>query len=215
MHPRQERGVVQRPARLPCLLHPSSTSCLLPSEKFATCPKLDRRIVQRLDQMSAQFEPPGRGRSAQVDAGTSASSHETTRRLITGHDENGKAIFLSDEVLKTTSPYSEDMSPPEGTIPGFTLIHRAEGFPTTSVNGPVTEWHGKRIPLSNTGSTVCRVVDFPPIGEDGDAFMHRTQSVDFGVVLKGSIKLILDDGLEKTMSEGDVVVQRLAYHPPV
>lgn len=158
--------------------------------------------------MSVQFEPPGRLRSLQADAGKSVSSHETTRRLVTGHDEKGKAIFLSDEVLNTTNPYSEDLSPPEGTIPGFTLIHRAEGFPTTSVNGPVTEWHGKRIPLSNAGSTVCRVVDFPPIGEDGDAFMHRTQSVDFGVVLKGSIKLILDDGMEKTMSEGDVVVQR-------
>lgn len=161
-----------------------------------------------LTRMSVQFEPPGRLRSLQADAGKSVSSHETTRRLVTGHDEKGKAIFLSDEVLNTTNPYSEDLSPPEGTIPGFTLIHRAEGFPTTSVNGPVTEWHGKRIPLSNAGSTVCRVVDFPPIGEDGDAFMHRTQSVDFGVVLKGSIKLILDDGMEKTMSEGDVVVQR-------
>lgn len=158
--------------------------------------------------MSAQSEPPGRASSAQVGAGTSVSSDETTRRIITGHDENGKAIFLSDEILKTANPYKEDLSPPEGTIPGFTLIHRAEGFPTTSVNGPVTELHGKRIPLSNAGGTVCRVVDFPPIGEDGDAFMHRTQSVDFGVILKGSIKLILDDGLEKTMSEGDVVVQR-------
>lgn len=158
--------------------------------------------------MSAEFEPPGRVGNAQFDAGTSVSSHETTRRIITGHDEHGKAIFLSDEVLKTANPYKEDLSPPEGTIPGFTLIHRAEGFPTTSVNGPVTEWHGKRIPLSNAGGTVCRVVDFPPIGEDGDAFMHRTQSLDFGVVLKGSIKLILDDGLETTMHEGDVVVQR-------
>lgn len=158
--------------------------------------------------MSAHTEPPGRARSAQVDAGASVSSNETTRRIITGHDENGRAVFLSDEVLKTANPYKEDLSPPEGTIPGFTLIHRAEGFPTTSVNDPVTEWHGRRIPLSNAGGTVCRVVDFPPIGENGDAFMHRTQSVDFGVILKGSIKLILDDGLEKTMSEGDVVVQR-------
>jgi len=162
--------------------------------------------------MSTDFEPPGRARSAQVDAGISVSSSETTRRIITGHDENGKAIFHSDEVLKTANPYKEDLSPPAGTIPGFTLIHRAEGFPTTSVNGPVTEWHGKRIPLSYAGGTVCRVVDFPPIGEDGDAFMHRTQSLDFGVVLKGSIKLILDDGLETTMHEGDVVVQRGTIH---
>jgi hypothetical protein len=158
--------------------------------------------------MSDHFEPPGRTRNLQGNVGTSVSSGETTRRIITGHDDDGKAIFLSDEILKTANPYKEDSSPPEGTIPGFTLIHRAENFPTTSVNGPVTEWHGKRIPLSDAGGTVCRIVDFPPVGEDGDVFMHRTQSVDFGVVLKGSIKLILDDGLEKMMSEGDVVVQR-------
>ena len=173
-----------------------------------TSRKPRHRVAQRIDQMSAHLEPPGRAKNAGADAGASVSSGETTRRIITGHDENGKAIFLSDETLKTTNPYKEDMSPPQGTIPGFSLIHRAEGFPTTSVNGPVTEWHGKRIPLSNAGGTVCRVVDFPPIGEDGDAFMHRTQSVDFGVVLKGSIKLILDGGLETTLKEGDVVVQR-------
>lgn len=107
--------------------------------------------------MSAHFEPPGRGPNALEDAGVSLSSGETMRRIITGHDENGKAIFLSDETLKTANPYKEDLSPPEGTIPGFTLIHRAEDFPTTSVNGAVTEWHGKRMPLSNAGGTVCRV----------------------------------------------------------
>jgi len=59
-----------------------------------------------------------------------------------------------------------------------------------------------------------RIVDFPPTGdtEDNVNIMHRTQSIDFGVVLKGTIKLILDDGVETTMNEGDVVVQRATNH---
>lgn len=72
----------------------------------------------------------------------------------------------------------------------------------------MVEYHGKKIPLSESSGVVCRIVDFPAVGEDGTAFMHRTQSLDFGMVLKGTIKLILDDGVEKTMSEGDIVVQR-------
>ena len=66
----------------------------------------------------------------------------------------------------------------------------------------------KKIPLSDSSSTVCRIVDFPPVSEDGEAFMHRTQILDFAVVLNGTIKLVSDDGAEKTVNEGDVAVQR-------
>jgi hypothetical protein len=131
----------------------------------------------------------------------------TTRRIITGHNADGKAIFDSDTTLSPVNPFTEDGSPPEGTIPGFTLIHRTENYPV-KVQGPTQELHGKKIALSDSSGTVCRIVDFPPIGEDGDAYMHRTQSLDFAVILKGTIKLILDDGAEKTMNEGDVAVQR-------
>lgn len=42
--------------------------------------------------------------------------------------------------------------------------------------------------------------------------MHRTISVDYGVVLKGEIELVLDDGVKTLMKEGDVVVQRGTIH---
>lgn len=42
--------------------------------------------------------------------------------------------------------------------------------------------------------------------------MHRTQSVDFGVVLEGTIELILDDGKRQLMQRGDVAVQRATMH---
>ncbi len=42
--------------------------------------------------------------------------------------------------------------------------------------------------------------------------MHRTISVDFGVILSGKIMLILDSGEEKEMNEGDIVVQRGTNH---
>ena len=42
--------------------------------------------------------------------------------------------------------------------------------------------------------------------------MHRTQSIDFGVVLKGTITMVLDDDSETVFKEGDVCVQRGTNH---
>lgn len=42
--------------------------------------------------------------------------------------------------------------------------------------------------------------------------MHRTQSIDFGIVLEGSVEMILDDGSRTTMHRGDVAVQRATMH---
>lgn len=96
---------------------------------------------------------------------------------------------------------------PRARFSASTLVYRTENYPV-KVQGLVQDLQGKKIPLSDASGTVCRIVDFPPIGGDGKALMHRTQSLDFAVVLKGTIKLILDDGAEKTMDEGDVAVQR-------
>ena len=137
----------------------------------------------------------------------------TTRRIVTGHDANGKAIFDSDDTLTPANPLEADGSPPEGIIPGFTTIFRTEGSPAQS-QGPWTDHHGKKIPLTNQSGVVCRIVDFPPVFSTPDSvnIMHRTQSIDYGVVIKGTIQLVLDDGIEKTINEGDVVVQRATIH---
>ena len=42
--------------------------------------------------------------------------------------------------------------------------------------------------------------------------MHRTQSVDFGIVLEGAVVMVLDDGSETFMQRGDVAVQRGTMH---
>lgn len=54
----------------------------------------------------------------------------------------------------------------------------------------------------------------PATGEQPDDvnITHRTQSIDFGIVLKGTIKMILDDGSETIFKEGDVCVQRGTDH---
>jgi quercetin dioxygenase-like cupin family protein len=119
------------------------------------------------------------------------------------------------------TPYSEsaqlamqelgDALPRDGRQPApegsFINLFRTEGFPA-AVQGPWTEHNGKAIPLCDSIGTTVRIVDMPP---GATSPMHRTQSIDFGVVLKGQVVLELDEG-EKTVCEGDVVVQRGTIH---
>lgn len=63
--------------------------------------------------------------------------------------------------------------------------------------------------LTIPGGTVCRVVDFSP---GSISPMHRTISLDFGVVLEGEVELLLDSGESRLLKRGDVTVQRGTNH---
>ena len=66
-----------------------------------------------------------------------------------------------------------------------------------------------KLGLVSGGGTVLRYVDFAP---DYECMMHRTQSVDYGIVLEGTIESVLDSGEVQTMKRGDVMVQRATMH---
>lgn len=59
------------------------------------------------------------------------------------------------------------------------------------------------------GGTVLRMVDLPP---GATSPMHRTVSLDYGIVLEGEIELILDKGATRLMKRGDMSVQRGTIH---
>ena len=67
----------------------------------------------------------------------------------------------------------------------------------------------KQLGLVNPNGTVARIVDFSPGAEP---LMHRTQSLDYGIVLEGEVEMILDDGVTRRMGRGDVAVQRGTNH---
>ena len=59
------------------------------------------------------------------------------------------------------------------------------------------------------GGTVLRMVDMPP---GATSPMHRTVSLDYGVVLEGEVELILDNGKSRLMKRGDISIQRGTIH---
>ena len=68
---------------------------------------------------------------------------------------------------------------------------------------------GGKLGVVLSKGTICRFADFGP-GSEG--FMHRTQSLDFGIILEGDMVMELDDGSETPMTRGDVAIQRATMH---
>ena len=120
------------------------------------------------------------------------------RRVVTGHDANGRAVVKIDEVSKNLV----------SSRPGSTACvdWTTESFPVNNT-GDADEGLRKVGTTLNNG-TVFRVVEFAP----GVApRVHRTDSIDYAVVMSGEIDMELDDSVVH-LKAGDVLVQRGTIH---
>ncbi|KAF6223934.1 hypothetical protein HO133_010508 [Letharia lupina] len=125
---------------------------------------------------------------------------------ITGHDASGLAIVESDRPATWTPRINDTMA--------FDVVYTTSTFPPNMNGNADLTAHDKLIQsdelgLVNPNGTVARMVDFGPGTE---ALMHRTQSLDYGIVIEGEVEMILDDGVKRIMRRGDVAVQRGTNH---
>ncbi|HUZ74162.1 MAG TPA: cupin domain-containing protein [Stellaceae bacterium] len=121
------------------------------------------------------------------------------RRVVTGHDAKGKAIVTIDEMAKNIVTKR----------PGYSscVIWSTEKFP--SDNADETDGATRNVATSTPNGTVFRVVEYEP----GVApRMHRTDSLDYAIVIAGELEMELDDGVTVHLKAGDVVVQRGTVH---
>lgn len=130
------------------------------------------------------------------------------RRIVTGHDANGKAIVASDERL------GGGASPARPGVSGRVEIWSADKMPVDNSEGAAAEAQKKGFVVRHNyvGSgqgNVCRVVEFAP---GGTKFMHRTETLDYAILLSGECDLELDDGKIVHMKQGDICVQRGTMH---
>jgi hypothetical protein len=136
---------------------------------------------------------------------------KVARRVVTGHDASGRSVILSDGA----PPNVRD----KGTGVDFIEIWNTSGAPAPirsvepePTDGPL------QVPPARSGSKI-RLNDFypghirklPPRPDGRHPMMHRTRSIDYGIVLEGEIYLILDD-TEVLLKAGDIVVQRGTDH---
>jgi quercetin dioxygenase-like cupin family protein len=123
---------------------------------------------------------------------------QSVRRIVTGHHANGKAKVLIDETVTNVK-----VGRPGAIVHA---IWTSEGFP---VNNDGDADAGAR-PVGTTleNGIVCRVVRFEPGVQERN---HRTDSLDYAIVLDGEIDMELDDETVHVKA-GDVLVQRGTIH---
>lgn len=127
-------------------------------------------------------------------------------RFITDHNQSGKAIFsnsIPEQLVWHAIPEGARLSLSYATK-GFPVDLKAEKDVST-YNDYTRNLPGITIP----GGTVLRLVDMKPGAQSA---MHRTVSLDYGVVLEGEVELVLDSGEVRLLKRGDVAVQRGTNH---
>ena len=121
------------------------------------------------------------------------------RRVVTGHDASGRAIIRADSMLRTEVIPSGDAA--------FSTVWTTPTVPVD--NDDPLDGRERDVGLTLTGGSVIRVVDMLP---GGVSPMHRTNSLDFGIVLSGEVELELDDGVRTNVGPGSIIVQRGTIH---
>ncbi len=122
------------------------------------------------------------------------------RRIVTDHDSEGRAIVGMDEVM--------------------TNVHKLR-----SGNIQSLIWMTDDTPADIEGDEdpAARVIDIEPpargsvfrileLAPGKEAYMHRTDTIDYAICMSGECDMLLDDDAEVHMSAGDVMVQRATWH---
>ena len=149
------------------------------------------------------------------------------RRVVTGHNAQGRAIFVSDG----PAPAVYDRGPGATAV---TELWETAGTPATNAgNDDPTVGQPQRLPPPKHGSKF-RVVEYPPdakrivalhgASHDNKAEgyvrdlankrhpgFHKTDTIDYAIVLSGEIYALMDEG-EVLLKAGDVLVQRGTNH---
>jgi quercetin dioxygenase-like cupin family protein len=123
----------------------------------------------------------------------------TIRRIVTGHNEEGKAIITIDETLEPKVIASGDAA--------MSTIWTTATVPD-DCNDP-TDGSIREAGTTLKGGSVLRVVDMLP---GASSPMHRSSSIDYGIVLEGEIELELDEGRVELVQKGEIIVQRGTIH---
>jgi mannose-6-phosphate isomerase-like protein (cupin superfamily) len=153
------------------------------------------------------------------------------KKVITGHDGQGKSVFFKVESEAVT------LSSPIVDWHEIWATHADDKIPLDTSADKSREQYtaGVHNVFPGTNQSMFRVVDFKPRDaadappeelaalfsqlpgiashmEQDDPGMHTTDSVDYGVIISGNIKLELDDGEQVELTAGDVFVQNGTRH---
>lgn len=121
------------------------------------------------------------------------------RRVITGHTADGRAVVIKDDVVAAQSVAGGDAQ--------FALIWKTIESPVD--NDDAVDRSAEPTGLVEPNGSILRMVDLAPGTRSP---LHRTHSLDYGIVLSGEVDLELDGGQLTRVRQGEVIVQRGTIH---
>jgi len=152
------------------------------------------------------------------------------RRVVTGHDAEGRSVVISD------GPTTQTFQRPNR--PGVRMHNfwKTDSTPA-AVDGPAGTLADPFVLHPPKGGTIVRIIEFDPedpavmakvdgrtafadMGAAGNVvegarhpFMHATMTVDYAIVLQGEITMLMDDEKDDVhLKAGDVLIQRATNH---
>ena len=139
---------------------------------------------------------------------TQISPLPSVNRFITTTNDKGLATFQSSE----STPWAA-----LGPEVAFNLLYTTSGTPVSFVDDADLIKHEEVAASGDLGfsipnGSILRYVDTAPSTSTTSPFLHRTKSLDYGIVISGEIELILDSGESRVMKAGDVAIQRATKH---
>ncbi|HEX8623374.1 MAG TPA: cupin domain-containing protein [Allosphingosinicella sp.] len=153
------------------------------------------------------------------------------RRIVTGHDGAGRSVIQEDgpparvvtlggesgttfhELWNTRStPAAIDRASGEPAEPGISLLPPKGGTRIRILDIPPDDGTLAALPREAVRALFEAIGAGHALAEDPPhPLMHRTETVDYAIMLEGELVLILDEG-ETPVRAGDVVVQRGTSH---
>jgi hypothetical protein len=151
------------------------------------------------------------------------------RRIVTGHNQAGKSVILSD------GPAPNSSTPPGLPQLVNTVLWVTDRCPASNRRTEDASPAGRRLGIEPPSrGSIFRIVDFPPDkvfegtdvrammaemggahvvdrGSPRHAMFHKTNTIDYAIVLEGEVWAMLDEG-ETLMRAGDVLIQRGTNH---
>jgi quercetin dioxygenase-like cupin family protein len=122
------------------------------------------------------------------------------RRIVTGHDAAGKAIVERDGIMANVKVM------PSGHKGCVMWVTDETPAPVAGADDPARREMGIAPPPRGS---VLRILELAPGKE---AFMHRTDTLDYCICLMGECAMKLDDDAEVTLKAGDILIQRGTWH---
>jgi quercetin dioxygenase-like cupin family protein len=122
----------------------------------------------------------------------------TIRRVVTGHDAQGRAIVAIDETCKNVISRRPNHA--------SCVVWSTGDFPAD--NADDLDGASRTVATTDPGGTVFRIVEYRPGVAPRN---HRTESLDYALVLSGEIDMELE-GAVVHLRAGDVLVQRGTVH---